>query len=251
MKILRKLPLFPFIGASVVLSSCSTLDNVINTAKNKLNQPINDTSYNPLDKPGTVSRKSNVSYNNGGMVKTNEHGFHNGDIVEVVIPNTALFAKVPKSGDRYKKVLQVGESLRVIGGEKDFIKVVTEKGDTGFVSSVMVVAKGSLTNSAPAESTVKPVSKNETPIVPDVAPDPVVKGIGTPDPVAPDPGLTVPDPGLTIPDPGLTVPDPAPVVPTIEVPTIPEVPLVPDPVPVVPSLPDVPAPEPVSPGLPE
>lgn len=241
MKILRKLPAcaLPLAGASSVLfTSCGAM-----------NQPISDSGYNPLDKPGMKLSSSVPMVNSDGsesLVNSNDHGFNNGDIVEVVIPNTALFAKVPKAGDRYKKVLKVGDSLRVIGGEKDFIQVVTENGDTGYVSSVMVVTQGFLTNSGPIDPNVTVVGANETPIVPDVAPDPVVKGIGTPDATpsiapAPVPGITAPV--EVDPDSGLIVPE----VTLPEVPT----PVVPDPNPVVPSLPDEPAPEPASPGISE
>lgn len=209
MKILRILPI---LGASVLFVSCSALD--------KLNQPISDRGYNPLDKPGMKSTGGN---NASSLVNANDHGFKNGDIVEVVIPNAALFDKVPKAGDRYKKVLKVGDTLRVIGGEKDFIKILTETGDVGFVSSVMVITKGRLTDTGPVDPSVSAAGANEIPIVPDVAPDPTVPGIGSPDPTtvitpAPVPNITAPVPI-----------DPAPVVP--------------DPTPVVPSLPDVPAPE--------
>jgi hypothetical protein len=284
MKILRKLPAYalPLVGASSVLfTSCGTVDKV----RNKLNQPINDTGFNPLDKPGVKLVDSSRSDNPDSLVNSNDHGFNNGDIVEVVIPNTALFAKVPKSGDRYKKVLKVGDTLRVIGGEKDFIKVVTEDGVTGFVSSVMVVTQGFLTNTAPADPNVTEVGADETPIVPDVAPEPVVKGIGTPDEaplveptpvpsitapveVDPDPGLTIPDvPSIVapeptplpeplpdptpLPDPGLTIPEiptPSTIVPTVpEVPTVPSMPSTP----LVPGLPDTLAPDPINPGIAE
>jgi len=230
MKIMKNLPI---LGLSVVFTSCGAL--------NKLNQPISDTGYNPLDKPGMKSRGGTSA---AALVNSNGHGFNNGDIVEVVIPNTALFAKVPKTGDRYKKVLTVGDTLRVIGGEKDFIKVVTENGEMGFVSSVMVVTKGFLTNTGPIDPSMTAVGANGIPIVPDVAPDPLVQGIGSPDATpgivpASVPKITTPLP--VDPDPGLIVPK-TPAAPT---------PVIPDPSPVVPSLPDVPAPEPSSPGLPK
>lgn len=231
MKLLRKLPILPLIGigASVAFTSCGALD--------KLNQPLGDTGYNPLDKPGMRSGSGAGSAAGAqSMVNSNDHGFNNGDIVEVVIPNTALFAKVPKAGDRYKEVLKVGDTLRVIGGEKDFIKVVTEKGQIGFVSSVMVVTQGFLTNTGPIDPNVTAVGADETPIIPDVAPDPIVPGIGSPDPTPGTAPAQVPNIGAPVPvdpDPGLIVPE------------------VPDPTPVVPSLPDAPAPEPSNPGLSE
>ncbi len=239
MKTLLNLPILG-LGATILLNSCGAID----TISNKLNQPISDTGFNPLDKPGMKSRSGTPSVPSaGGLVNSNGHGFNNGDIVEVVIPNTALFAKVPKAGDRYKKVLKVGETLNVVGGEKDFIKVVTESGETGYVSSVMVVTQGFLTNSGPGDPSVTEVGANETPIVPDIAPEPLVKGIGDADPApnvapAPIPGITAPVP--MNPDPGLTIPD----VPT-------PAPSVPDPTPVVPSLPDAPAPAPANPGIQE
>ena len=217
MKTLRNLTI---LGASVAFVSCGALD--------KLNQPINKTGFNPLDK---VGMKSSGGTSADALVNSNDHGFNNGDIVEVVIPNTALFAKVPQAGDRYTKVLTVGDTLRVIGGEKDFIKIITETGEIGFVSSVMVVTQGFLTNTGPIDPNVTVVGANETPIVPDVAPDPIVPGIGSPDPA----------PGIA-PIPVPNIPAPVPVDPTT---------IVPDPKPVVPSLPDVPAPEPSNIGLPE
>ena len=154
----------------------------------------------------------------------------------MVIPNTALFAKVPKAGDRYKKVLSVGDALRVVGGEKDFIQVITEDNDTGYVSSVMVVTQGFLTDTGPIDPTVTTVGADELPIIPDIAPDPVVQGIGAPDPapgVAPIPVPNITSPVPLAPDPGLTTPD------------------IPDPQPVEPSIPNTPAPEPKNPGLTE
>jgi hypothetical protein len=208
------------LGVSLVFVSCGALEN--------FNQPLTNVGYDPLDRLGIEPIRNNNSANNdaASLVKANDHGFNNGDIVEVVIPNTALFKKVPKAGDRYEKVLNVGDSLRVIGGEKDFIKVVTETGEIGFVSSVMVVTQGFLTNTGPIDPNVTVVGANEKPIVPDVAPDPTVQGIGSPDPA----------PGL---------------VPSVVPKITPPVPVVPDPEPVVPSLPDAPAPDPSDPGLPE
>jgi len=230
---------FPLLGVSSLFwVSCSSVSNTYKNTLSKIKQPISDSGYNPLDKPGVKSRNTSpatVSSIDQSQVNSNDHGFSNGDVVEVVIPNTALFAKVPKAGDRYKKVLNVGDSLRVVGGEKDFIKVVTESGETGYVSSVMVVTQGFLTQGA--SGNVSEVQSYETPIIPDIAPDPEVRGIGVPDAVpsiapAEVPNITAPVPVPVIPeapDPGLSIPGSAPSVP---------------------SIPDV-APEPTVPGLPE
>ncbi len=246
MNILRDFTLLPLLsaGAVFVLGSCGVVE--------RFNQPISATGYNPLDRVGSKSRASGNSVNSqtGAVVNSNDHGFSYGDIVEVVIPNTALFSKVPKSGDRYKKVLKLGTTLRVIGGQKDFIKVVTGDGVTGYVSSVMVVTKGVLTDSnsvAPAPSGVKKkwskndggvtkVKSNEAPIVPDVAPEPIVPGISAGDL---DPVVSEPVPSISA---------PVPVIP--EVPKVPSLD-VPDLEPLIPTLPDVPAPEPSNPGLPQ
>lgn len=246
MNIFKELNVLPLVGgcAVLLLGSCGVVE--------RFNQPISATDYNPLDRVGSKPRKvgNTVNPNTGAVVNSNDHGFSYGDIVEVVIPNTALFAKVPKSGDRYKKVLKIGTTLRVIGGKKDFIKVVTNDGVTGYVSSVMVVTKGVLTDSnsvAPAPSSVNDtwkknndgvskVNSNETPIVPDVAPEPIVPGISAGDL---DPVVSEPIPNITAPVP--VIPD-VPKVPTPEVPDL---------EPLVPTLPDVPAPEPVDPGLSE
>ena len=250
----------PLLGASSLFwVSCSSVSNTYKSAVSKINQPISNSGYNPLDRPGKRSNGStldDVNTASQSQVNTNDYGFNNGDIVEVVIPNTALFAKVPKAGDRYKKVLKVGATLRVVGGEKDFIKVVTESGETGYVSSVMVVTQGFLTQSEPDPSVSK-VQSFETPIVPDIAPEPEVRGIGTPDDVpsvapAEVPNITAPVPVPIIPsepDPGLSIPG----VPSVDVPDTAPVPNVPDLDPIIPSIPDVPdvAPDPTVPGLPQ
>lgn len=158
MKILKNLPL---IGFSTVFVSCGTFEN--------LNKPISDTGFSPLDRPGMYVKAASESES---LVNLNEYGFNNGEIVEVVISNTAFYDKVPKAGDQYIKILTVGDVLSVIGGEKDYIKVLTEKGETGYVSSVMVVTKGSLTDAGDIEPNVTVVGANETPIVPEIAPDP-------------------------------------------------------------------------------
>lgn len=214
MKILKNLPI---IGFSTVFVSCGALDN--------LNQPISDDGFNPLDRPGM---KSAVVNSSDELVSSNDYGFNNGEIVEVVIANTAFYDKVPNAGDSYKKILTVGDTLRVIGGEKDFIKVLTEDGETGFVSSVMVVTKGSLTDPGDIEDNVTVVGADETPIVPDITPDP-----------APDGETPLPDPN-SVPE---TVPAPEPTtVPKTDPPVGADpTPVLPDPKPVEPSLPEKPA----------
>lgn len=218
-------------SVAITLASCGVMD--------KINQPISANGYNPLDKTGAVSGSSSgADSSSETLVNTNSHGFNIGDIVEVVIPNTALFARVPKAGDSYKKVLNVGDTLNVLGGKKDFIKVVTDTADIGYVSSVMVATQGFLTNSKVVDPSIRSEGADEVPIVPDEAPEPVVKGIGAADPApnaspAPIPNISAPVPVEVEPDPGLIIPE------------------VPDPTPVVPSLPDTPAPEPSNPGLTE
>lgn len=274
----------PLLGASSLLFvSCGTVQKTMTSMKNtagnvknsvgntyknalsKVKQPLTNNGANALDGPG--GRSSFANSNTGSTaasksyVNTNNHGFNNGDIVEVVIPDAALFAKVPKSGDRFKKVLKVGDTLRVVGGERDFIKVVTERGETGYVSSVMVVTKGSLTQSTPkSKSTWKP-NNTSAPIVPDIAPEPEVRGIGTPDSVpsvapAEVPNIIAPIPVPSVPDPGLSIPG----VPAIDLPVpdliptpTPEILQIPDLSPVIPSIPDFPAPAPVpsNTGLPQ
>ena len=250
--------MFPLMGVSSLFwVSCSSVSNTYKNTLSKIKQPISENGFNPLDKPGTRSSSRSTldtpSIANQSQVNSNDYGFNNGDIVEVVIPNTALFAKVPKAGDRYKKVLNVGDSLRVVGGEKDFIKVVTESGESGYVSSVMVVTQGFLTQSVPGTN-VSEVKSYETPIVPDIAPEPEVKGIGTPDAIpsitpAEVPNITAPVPVPVIPeepDPGLSIPG----VPSVDVPDPVPVPSIPDLDPIIPSIP-VPeiAPAPSNKGL--
>ena len=209
MKSLKKLPILPLIGigASVVFTSCGTLGT--------LNKSISNTGYNPLDGSGMKLRGNSSSQS---LVNANDHGFKNGDIVEVVIQNTALFAQVPKAGDRYKEVLAVGATLRVVGGEKDFIKVLTEDGKTGYVSSVMVVSQGSLTDTGLIDPNVTEIGADGTPIVPDIAPEPIIPGIGAPDPIPGTEPTAVPDidaPVPADPEPSVVVPDPTPVVPSL------------------------------------
>lgn len=218
MKILKNLPVMGFF---VVLVSCGTFENI--------SRPIGDTGFNPLDGPGMSNRGSS---GNQSLVNSNDYGFNNGEIVEVVISNTALYDKVPKAGDRYKRVLAVGDTLRVLGGEKDFIKVLTESGEVGFVSSVMVVTKGSLTDAGDLEANVTAVGAGETPIIPDIAPD-----------ITPDPRIN----GIDVPEneTPLQVPE---IKPALESDLTP-VPELPEPKPVEPSVPSRPATEPEVPGL--
>ncbi len=241
MKFIKNLPI---IGVAVAFSSCGALD--------KLQRPITNGSYNPLDAPGTrvASTRSNFDPNDplnapGQGANTNEHGFKNGDVVEVAISNTALFKSVPKPGDRYSRVLKVGDTLRVVGGEKDFVKVVTQSGETGYVSSVMVVSQGYLSGAGPLGAGVTQVGANETPLVPDVAPEPEIKGLGTPDPSP----IVPPTPVPSITDPVLIDPDPTPV-PAIPKLVEPAAPALPD-TPALPAEPTGPAPDPEVPGLPE
>ncbi len=261
----------PVLGASSLLYvSCSSVQNTLKNVKNSvgntykntvstIKKPLAGNASNPLDRPDGRSSFTNseggTASSSRSSVNSNNHGFSNGDIVEVVIPDAALFSKVPKAGDRFKKVLKVGDTLRVVGGEKDFIKVVTESGEAGYVSSVMVVTKGSLTQSSSVpNSTWKPKEEVKS-IVPDVAPEPEIKGIGVPDDVLAEvPNITAPEPVPVVPDPGLSIPG----VPSVDVPVPdpipvpePEVFQIPDLSPVVPTIPDLPAPEPSNTGLPQ
>ncbi len=222
MKIFKSLPI---LGFSAVVVSCGTFEN--------LNKPISDSSFNPLDTPGmrSVARDSSDE-----LVSSNDYGFNNGEIVEVVISNTAFYDKVPKAGDSYKRILTVGETLTVTGGEKDFIKVLTDKGETGYVSSVMVVTKGSLTDANLINDNVTVVGANETPIVPDIAPDPL-------DPNAPLPE----EPAEEEPEADPVAPKPSDDPPASDVPK----PELPEPKPVEPSLPNKPSSDPVVPELEE
>ncbi len=168
MKILRNISL---LGASVALSSCGVLD--------KINQPLGDDGFNPLDKAGSYKKNANGLVSVGSSSSTpgiaSSHGFKSGDIVEVAISNTALFKRVPQPGDKYTKILKVGESLRVVGTDKDFLKVVSPSGKTGYVSSVMVISQGA----SLAGQSIAPIG--------DIAPPPEIPGIGQPSiaPVAP------------------------------------------------------------------
>ena len=258
MKILRNLTL---LGTTVALSNCGVMD--------KINQPISDDGFNPLDKPGSYKSKNKfVRTGSRGNSSSAAHGFKSGDVVEVAIANTAFFNRVPKSGDRYSKVLKVGETLKVLGSEKDFLKVSTSKGKVGYVSSVMVISKGAGLSSAPI-----PMPSS------DIAPEPEIKGISSPKkvPRAPKPVPSITEPVQVDPEPIPKIPsipsvpkpvpapklqlEPAPAVPDpLPVPSVPEIPKLPEPVPsvpvpITPIAPSLPgggaAPEPEIPGLPE
>lgn len=242
MKILRNISL---LGATVALSSCGIIEN--------MNQPISDDGFNPLDKAGSRSYKKNAD----GLLSVGSssnpsigvsHGFKSGDVVDVAIANTALYKRVPKAGDKYKRVLKVGESLKVISTSKEFLKVSTPAGDTGYVSSVMVISQGASSGGpavpAPVGDIAPPpeIPSIEAPTIAPVEPIPVpsitepvevdpVEVPSLPDPVVPD----FPDPAPVVPD----IPDPAPAVPGIQ-----------SLEPLIPSIPDEPAPEPELPGLP-
>lgn len=207
------------LGVAAALSSCGTLG--------KLNQPLTGGGdFNPLDLPGTKSRLvASTDPSMPGGANSNGLGFQNGDVVEVVMANTALFDKIPKPGEtKYKQVLKIGDSLKVVGGEKDFIKVVTTKGDTGYVSSVMVLPQGTLAAQGPLGDDITAVGPNELPAV---APEPEILGVGKPDKAPP---IKTPSPVPTIDDPVKVEPAPVPT---------------PDPQPA----PSGPAPEPEIPGV--
>jgi len=219
---------------AIGLSSCGVI--------NKLQKPLNSSEFDPLDRPGFGRNKKAplVSASDPSVAPTNEYGFKNGDMIEVAIPNTALFKRVPQPGDRYIRVLKKGESLRVVGVQGDFLKVVTEKGDSGYVSSVMVISQGYSSGLQPFD----PVADGQAPLVPDVAPEPEIKGIG-----APDPSPIVPP----VPVPSIT--DPVPVDPPVDPTPAPEKPKKGGAAPLVPADPDPAsggngvAPEPEDPGL--
>lgn len=187
------------LSVAATLSSCS-----------KLNQPLSGGGdFNPLDPAGSRSRlasSTNPAMPGGSMgPNSNGLGFRNGDVVEVVMANVALFDKIPKPGDtKYKKILKMGDALKVVGGEKDFIKVITTKGETGYVSSVMVLPQGTLAAQGPLGDDITAVGPNEAPIV---APEPEIPGVGQPDK---SPGVTTPEPVPSIDDPLKVEPAPVP-----------------------------------------
>lgn len=224
MKIIRTLSL---LGTGIALTSCGALEN--------LQQPITDEGFNPLDRAGSFKRKSSdglikvgSSANSPGLATG--HGFKSGDMVEVAIANTALFNRIPQPGDRYKRVLKVGDALKVVGIERDFLRVVTPKGETGYVSSVMVISQGAALGGA------------GIPPVGDIAPPPEIPSINGPaiEPVKPLPVPSITEPVPVEPLPVPSLPDPAPV------------PKLPDPEPLKPANPGGdPPPVPEIPGLPE
>ena len=129
------------------------------------NKPI-DSSFNPLDSPGSARDVD--------VVDVSGPAYTPGQWLETTIPSTAFFSSLPSpnGNEQPDKTLPAGTVLKVISTEGTYVRVELESGDVGFVPSIMVAER--------------PVA-GELPIVP-VGPDgvvpPNVPGIGGP---APDP----------------------------------------------------------------
>jgi len=269
MKLLRNISL---LGSALALSNCATIKQTTaalkqRTAalKQKVSQPIGDNGYNPLDKPSKF-RKVGSSFGSTGPSGSGvsaSHSFKKGDLVEVAIDKTAMFKKVPKSGDRYSKVLKAGENLKVLDTENEFLKVATSSGETGYVSSVMVISRPvPVSQNNFVKPPVKPIEAPVIKPVGNIAPPPEIPGLDSLEtaPAVPIPVPTVTTPIELDPIPVPTLGNPTEVIPSV--PTLPSVPTIPDPSislpdpvdplkPLIPSLPGGIAPEPEIPGLPQ
>lgn len=140
-------------GVAVIgLSSCGNF-----------NKPI-DSSFNPLDSPGSAR--------DAEVVDVSGPAYTPGQWLETTIPSTAFFSSLPGGNDQPSQVLPAGTVLKVISTEGTYVRVELESGDVGYVPSIMVAER-------PADGGVPIV-----PVGPDGVVPPNVPGISGP---APDP----------------------------------------------------------------
>lgn len=207
MKIFKTLPKVGLLGAAAALSSCGVME--------KINQPISDGGTNPLDFAGSNSTRVATTRDDGdlkatqnaqqgdlnellgGGATTGGSAFNAGDKVEVVVANTPLFARYPQPGDPFKKVLSLGDSFKVLSSKGDYIKVTDGKGTTGYISSVVVVNQGYLSQPVPMVAPSNDLSsldiKPETTPIVDPQPVPDIIAPATVD-VDPAPAVSAPTP---------------------------------------------------------
>lgn len=187
------------------LASCGSLQN--------LKQPISSgSSFDPLNSPGSSSRKSSGSSTRqkSAVVAPSSPSYRTGQWVETSVNNATFFTRIPKGNARADKVLRSGTPLKVVSSKGTYVKVQLDSGDVGYVPIIMVIER-------PTGGSVPTLSGP--------APAPVPEFGSVPPPV---------DPG----DLSSGAIAPVPEVPSI-VPTVPSLPAVPS-LPTVPTLPDAP-----------
>ena len=206
-----KSPKLLTLGALAVLAaSCGSVKN--------LQKPIPAGSFDPLDGPGSTSRKSSAS------VAPTKASYKRGQWVETSMPNATFFSKIPKGSARATKVLPKGTPMKVVSSKGTYVKVELDSGAVGYVPEIMVNSRGSsstkTTSKAPKLGPVPPPLDPEL-TAPELAPPPEVPGTPPPVPSAPSipsipsvpsvPTVPVPSvPGPSIPSSVPTVPDVAP-----------------------------------------
>lgn len=156
---------------------------------------LSDTGgVSPLDVPGGRKFKQEKQEQESEGV-----AFKPGDVVQTISPNSAIFNSYPKSGAVPSGLLAQGVSLMILEVDKDFLKVSTEQGATGYVSQLvvqpvsMLPADGqsapepeipSFLNAAEEDAELAPSPESIAPPIPEdptqgggVAPEPEIPGL--------------------------------------------------------------------------
>jgi len=114
--------------AAVALVSCGSLQN--------LNQPLGETSFDPLDGPGSKRKSSGSS-----SVQATGSQYTPGQWVETAMANATFFREMPKGSASADKVLKAGLPMKVVKTQGSFVKVELDSGDIGFVPAIMVTER--------------------------------------------------------------------------------------------------------------
>ncbi len=151
-----------FGAASALCISCESL-----------NQPLSNSSgFDPLGTPGAQSTRE--------IVKDTGPRFSAGSFVNTSIPDSAFFRSVPRGNASADRLLSSGESVKVIGQEKSYVKVELEDGSIGYIPSMMLAEPLSSNARIVAGSGATSALPLEIPDLPEPIEDP-----GNPDDAAP------------------------------------------------------------------
>ncbi len=153
--------------------------SLLSVACESLNQPLSNSSgFDPLGTPGARSIRQ--------VVQDTGPSFSAGSFVNTSVPDSAFFHKVPRGNATADKLLSSGESVKVIGQEKSYVKVELEDGSIGYIPSMMLSEPLSSNARVVAGTGAAPAYSVDIPDLPEPIEDP-----GNPDDIPPSlPGLS-------------------------------------------------------------
>ncbi len=221
LRVMKSLSLLTLGALAFALASCGSVQNLKN-----LKQPISpDSSFDPLNSPGSRSKKKTNAKQKSAVVAPNSPSYHAGQWVETSMNSATFFSKIPKGNARADKVLSSGTPLKVISSKGTYVKVELDSGDVGYVPNIMVIERPT-DGPVPKLSAAAPAPVPEFGSVPPpVDPGDVSTGTIAPAPEIPSIVPPVPDvstvPSLTAPPAVPSLPD-APPVPNVATPPVSE-----------------------------